>query len=49
MSKIICEICGTTYPDTAECCPICGCPKEAIEYGRKSKGKPRYQCPKYEG
>lgn len=24
MSKIICEICGTTYPDTAECCPICG-------------------------
>ena len=28
---------------------ICGCPKEAIEYGRKSKGKPRYQCPKYEG
>ncbi|HBJ16337.1 MAG TPA: hypothetical protein DIT87_05525 [Clostridiales bacterium] len=28
MSKIICEICGTTYPDTAECCPICGCPKD---------------------
>lgn len=28
---------------------ICGCPREAIEYGRKSKGKPRYQCPKYEG
>lgn len=25
MSKIICEICGTTYQDTAECCPICGC------------------------
>ena len=25
---------------------ICGCPAEAIEYGRKSKGKPRYQCPK---
>lgn len=25
MSKIICDICGTTYPDTAECCPICGC------------------------
>jgi len=24
---------------------ICGCPTEAIEYGRKSKGKPRYQCP----
>jgi len=25
---------------------ICLCPKEAIEYGKKSKGKPRYVCPK---
>jgi len=25
MSKIICDICGTSYPETAECCPICGC------------------------
>lgn len=25
---------------------ICGCPKEAIEYGKKSIGKPRYQCRK---
>lgn len=24
MSKIICDICGTKYPDTAEQCPICG-------------------------
>lgn len=24
---------------------ICKCPKEAIEYGNKTKGKPRYQCP----
>lgn len=23
---------------------ICGCPKEAIEYGRQSRGKRRYQC-----
>lgn len=28
MSKIICEVCGTTYPDTAECCPICGCTRD---------------------
>ena len=28
MSKIICEICGTSYPDTAECCPICGYPQD---------------------
>ena len=25
MNKIICDICGTTYPSSAECCPICGC------------------------
>lgn len=24
MSKIICDICGTTYPETADSCPICG-------------------------
>ncbi len=24
MSKIICDICGTTYPSSAESCPICG-------------------------
>ena len=29
MSKIVCDICGTTYPDTAEVCPICGCAKDA--------------------
>lgn len=29
MSKIICDICGTTYPDTADCCPICGCSKDS--------------------
>ena len=26
---------------------ICGCPKEAIEYGSASRGKPRWQCPPY--
>ena len=25
---------------------ICRCPKEAIEYGRHSRGLPRYTCPK---
>lgn len=29
MSKIICDICGTSYPETADCCPICGCTKDA--------------------
>ena len=27
---------------------ICGCPAKAIEYGKRSRGKPRYQCPKDE-
>lgn len=25
MSKIICDICGTSYAETAKQCPICGC------------------------
>lgn len=29
MSKIICDVCGTTYPETASQCPICGCAKSA--------------------
>ena len=24
MSKIICDVCGTRYPETADQCPICG-------------------------
>ena len=31
MSKIICDICGTTYPETAECCPICGCTQDSAD------------------
>ena len=29
MSKIICDVCGTTYPDSANQCPICGCVRPA--------------------
>ena len=25
MSKIICDMCGTAYPESADLCPICGC------------------------
>lgn len=25
MSKIVCDVCGTSYPETATHCPICGC------------------------
>lgn len=29
MNKIICEVCGTAYPETADQCPICGCARPA--------------------
>lgn len=29
MEKVICDICGTSYPLTEDCCPVCGCTKEA--------------------
>ena len=29
MNKVICDVCGTMYPDNAEQCPICGSPKTA--------------------
>ena len=25
MNKVICDVCGTDYPETASQCPICGC------------------------
>lgn len=31
MSKVICEICGTVYPDNATVCPICGYPRNVGE------------------
>ncbi len=33
MSKIICEICGTSYPDTEPRCPICGWTQDGIDLG----------------
>lgn len=29
MSKVVCELCGTSYPQTATRCPICGCVRAA--------------------
>lgn len=29
MDKVICDICGTSYPASADQCPICGCEKAA--------------------
>ncbi len=30
MSKVICDVCGTTYPETATQCPICGTAKNGV-------------------
>ena len=29
MNKIICDICGTSYQESADCCPICGCSRDS--------------------
>lgn len=28
MSKVICDICGTAYPESLENCPVCGCSRD---------------------
>lgn len=41
MSKIICDICGTSYQETAKQCPICGCvrPGDAQRVGDGGSGE----------
>lgn len=39
MSKIICDVCGTSYPDTATQCPICGCVRTADSKSVSSRAK----------
>lgn len=38
MSKIVCDVCGTSFPETATHCPICGCvrPADAVVTGNES-------------
>lgn len=31
MNKIICDVCGTDYPETAAQCPICGCASVGVQ------------------
>lgn len=38
MSKIICDVCGTSYPETAAQCPICGCVRPADSQSVMSEG-----------
>lgn len=36
MNKIICDVCGTQYPDTMERCPICGYAREIAAQPQQS-------------
>lgn len=38
MSKIICDVCGTSYPETAAQCPICGCARPVETRGAVHDG-----------
>lgn len=39
MSKIICDVCGTTYPETAAQCPICSSAKNSSDQTAAQGGK----------
>lgn len=38
MNKLICDVCGTMYPENASQCPICGCAKPTDASGVPSEG-----------
>ncbi len=42
MNKVICDICGTDYPETAAQCPICGCTQRAAGTTVSNEDKPAY-------
>ena len=42
MNKLICDVCGTSYPETAQQCPICGCVKsgsQGVDTGKETGQK----------
>ena len=42
MNKVICDICGTDYPETASQCPICGCTQRSAGGTVADGDKPEY-------
>lgn len=44
MSKVICDICGTSFPESATQCPICGCvrPAEVVSVPETEEEKTGY-------
>ncbi len=47
MSKVICDVCGTTYPETATQCPICGSAKNSAEQTAAGAGNPEESTANY--
>ncbi|MCD7755426.1 MAG: Ig-like domain-containing protein [Firmicutes bacterium] len=41
MGKVICDVCGTAYPETAAQCPICGSAKSPAAQAVSTDGDPR--------
>lgn len=39
MGKIICDVCGTSYPETVNHCPICGCCRSVDGYVLSNEGQ----------
>lgn len=39
MSRVICDVCGTTYPETAAQCPICGSAKNSADQTAAGTGE----------
>lgn len=50
MEKIICDVCGTSYPETSLQCPICGCARpetgKTVTEGAEESAAPRYTAVK---
>ncbi len=50
MEKIICDVCGTSFSDTADQCPICGCARpessKSLSEGGEAVATPRYTAVK---
>ncbi len=44
MSKIICDVCGSSYPETSTQCPVCGCvrPADSVAVPENSRDNDGY-------
>lgn len=48
MSKVICDVCGTSYPETSVQCPICGCVRPADAQSVMDEGTEAHAAGSYQ-